>query len=695
MCAALMCAGLSSIAVAQPKLVITGLTMDLPSTGDGAVGVAYDADLNEYATFIWSRGGGYTRIPGAYISGGAGGVSCSSDMGVLAMTSDNLADWADLNCFNGYNTSTGLPNPPHSDPCPMRVIPHRWTEATGWVNTGSFDRFPDPVTGRMIGGTHCDATISSAYGLSDDGRYVLANGYYATAFRPNGSISSGVCGNFFPYVYDAVTGTVIQLPVQPGTTTSRADRINADGSVITGYDLGLVDLGGGVMQSVRRTCVWRNGVQYLLDANLGAKDNAGVNADGSVLASGGSTSFVAATFPGETGVRLVRWVWNGSAYIPENLGVPEAPEELGLPFSDLWVTGISADGNTIVGSAQWGPPPPTLGGLRRPFIWSPSINNGVPIDLETYVTSIDDPQNPIFSGGFTMTYPQALSDDGNAILLQIFDGRNTCVEPSQSHVTYLGGVLYLDGSQVPCDPPRIGMSPKDWNEASDYNFGSALNVLASGSWPLSYQWQREDAQNPGTWIDLTDSCSNFDASNWDYEGTSTVQIRIGQHFAGGGRAGNYRVVISNSCGAIVSDPATLTHVVGACCIQGNACYIEYQNPCTQAGGIWLGAAATCDIDPCQFAPCCQSDGTCIETIPSVCSAAGGTPGTVGDSCFFVSCEPACVADFDNNGDVQVPDIFAFLSAWFAQDPSADLDGTPGIAVPDIFAFLSLWFAGCP
>jgi hypothetical protein len=54
----------------------------------------------------------------------------------------------------------------------------------------------------------------------------------------------------------------------------------------------------------------------------------------------------------------------------------------------------------------------------------------------------------------------------------------------------------------------------------------------------------------------------------------------------------------------------------------------------------------------------------------------------------------CAADFDGNGTVEVPDIFAFLSAWFAGDESADLDGTPGIAVPDIFAFLSLWFAGC-
>jgi len=57
--------------------------------------------------------------------------------------------------------------------------------------------------------------------------------------------------------------------------------------------------------------------------------------------------------------------------------------------------------------------------------------------------------------------------------------------------------------------------------------------------------------------------------------------------------------------------------------------------------------------------------------------------------------PPCRADFDGNDLVQVPDIFAFLGAWFSQQPAADFDGNPGIQVPDIFAFLALWFAGCP
>lgn len=60
------------------------------------------------------------------------------------------------------------------------------------------------------------------------------------------------------------------------------------------------------------------------------------------------------------------------------------------------------------------------------------------------------------------------------------------------------------------------------------------------------------------------------------------------------------------------------------------------------------------------------------------------------------CEgPDCPCDWDNNGEIGVPDIFAFLSSWFAMDPAADFNGTNGVDVPDIFAFLSCWFANCP
>jgi hypothetical protein len=44
--------------------------------------------------------------------------------------------------------------------------------------------------------------------------------------------------------------------------------------------------------------------------------------------------------------------------------------------------------------------------------------------------------------------------------------------------------------------------------------------------------------------------------------------------------------------------------------------------------------------------------------------------------------------------VNVPDIFAFLSDWFSDEPAAqNFGGANGVGA--IFAFLSAWFAGCP
>lgn len=54
--------------------------------------------------------------------------------------------------------------------------------------------------------------------------------------------------------------------------------------------------------------------------------------------------------------------------------------------------------------------------------------------------------------------------------------------------------------------------------------------------------------------------------------------------------------------------------------------------------------------------------------------------------------PPCPADWDDDGEVTVPDIFAFLSSWFGGDADFNEDGQT--TVPDIFAYLIAWFAGC-
>ena len=56
--------------------------------------------------------------------------------------------------------------------------------------------------------------------------------------------------------------------------------------------------------------------------------------------------------------------------------------------------------------------------------------------------------------------------------------------------------------------------------------------------------------------------------------------------------------------------------------------------------------------------------------------------------------PACAADFNGDGHVTVQDIFDFLTAWFANQPSADFNHSGSVTVQDIFDFLAAWFAGC-
>ncbi len=75
--------------------------------------------------------------------------------------------------------------------------------------------------------------------------------------------------------------------------------------------------------------------------------------------------------------------------------------------------------------------------------------------------------------------------------------------------------------------------------------------------------------------------------------------------------------------------------------------------------------------------------------------AGGWNGSAGDLTLHVNLTISCPADFNNSGTLTVQDIFDFLAAWFAGNPSADFNHQNGLGVPDIFDFLNAWFAGCP
>jgi hypothetical protein len=55
-------------------------------------------------------------------------------------------------------------------------------------------------------------------------------------------------------------------------------------------------------------------------------------------------------------------------------------------------------------------------------------------------------------------------------------------------------------------------------------------------------------------------------------------------------------------------------------------------------------------------------------------------------------EPVCVADFNEDGNVNVLDVLAFLTAW---NGGLDFNGDGGTNILDVLSFIQIWNAGCP
>ncbi|HZW07589.1 MAG TPA: GC-type dockerin domain-anchored protein, partial [Phycisphaerales bacterium] len=618
----------------------------------------------------------------------------------------------------------------------------RYSPSTGWVNAGSLARTVDPGTGRMVGGTTCDATINSPNDISADGRYIVGGAYSAVTTTSTGGVSAGLCGDFFAFRYDGLTGQFQAL--QTSSTTSRADRVNADGSVVTGYDLGLLPDPQGAYVG-RRMVVWVNGAMTVLD-NLGNQDSAPVNGPGTMVAAGASRAYCLANF-GVNRTLLVRWVRSGSAWTAQNLGRPaDREDEWGtiLPFNALAARGISDDGGTIVGDAYYSGAQGQFTGTPRPFIWRASLNGGVPMDLLDYLSTIDP--GGMALAGTRITAVRGLSADGNTLLVSGVDTRTTCTAPNQTLTAFFSGLLSLNASAVGAEPPVIAMHPVNSDTRCTWpGWGTVFNVLAGGSWPLSYQWQREDPANPGQWLTLDDACSGLPEmtfphnTSWDYEGTRGPQLRVNVIAGDSSHDGRYRVIVSNAHGSVTSEPAALT----------------FSGPINPAQP---GDAAACPGSPAVFTvgeipggveyrwELCTSpendtwvilnDG--VNTLSVGSPSALGTrtrtltldPGTlpaaqqwllrchIADSCNSLDTAPATLtigspcgpADMGAQGGVAAPcgdgvldnnDFVVFIDRFFAGDPVADQGsqgGEPGADGEhnnnDFVVFIAHFFGGC-
>jgi len=72
----------------------------------------------------------------------------------------------------------------------------------------------------------------------------------------------------------------------------------------------------------------------------------------------------------------------------------------------------------------------------------------------------------------------------------------------------------------------------------------------------------------------------------------------------------------------------------------------------------------------------------------------GMQGARRNVAWVVQLPPVCFADFDESGAVDSQDLFAFLDAFFVQDPGADFQRDGFVNSQDFFDFVGAFFAGC-
>lgn len=225
------------------------------------------------------------------------------------------------------------------------------TSSASWTNHGG------------LVPTGWDGHVSSTWGMSPDGNTIVGLGWLTA-------------GNAHAVKWDAING-VTDLGSTVPDRSSRANAINADGSVIVGWQ----DQDNGT----RSGAMWINGTEsFITDSNGDYVGEAGdVSADG--------TTIIGSAMPNP-------YVWNSTT------GLTYITHPNSSFFFRGGATGISADGKNVVGFFRAFAAPPMSG---EGFIWT---ETGGRINLNDYAVSLG-----LNTQGVNMSLPLAISRDGKRI----------------------------------------------------------------------------------------------------------------------------------------------------------------------------------------------------------------------------------------------------------------------------------------
>ena len=222
------------------------------------------------------------------------------------------------------------------------------------------------LTWQNLGGiaaTGSGTDLSSSWGMSGDGTTIVGLGWINA-------------GKAHAVKWDAANG-MVNLGAALPSSSSRANAISNDKETIVGWQ----DQANGFRSGAK----WVNGiVQYIKDNDNNLVGEAvGVSDDGKII-------------PG--GNQGLPYVWN------EATGFQKINHPNAGPFFKGAATGISGDGQTVVGYFR--PNGPPFGG--EGFIWTQATGR---INLNDYVTSLG-----LSTQGITFGLPLAISQDGKKIV---------------------------------------------------------------------------------------------------------------------------------------------------------------------------------------------------------------------------------------------------------------------------------------
>jgi hypothetical protein len=280
----------------------------------------------------------------------------------------------------------------------------------------------------------------------------------------------------------------------------------------------------------------------------------------------------------------------GASWLPTDItSCPIAPQ--------LFVTGMSDDGNTVVGFAKYST---CSSFMQGGWIWTAS--NGYAADWYDYLHAQNvvgtepgatSPFGPIGSNGdYTkgmprLGNPSAISPDSSAIVG--FQGGTQVIVGAPPWIL-------LPAGSPSCVAPAITLNPANQTYARCSGIGSdvtqvILNAAAAGTTPLSYQWFKGSTQ-------LFDGATGNGST---ITGATSFQMRITTPFPADD--GQYHCVVSGCNGSIASTTdATVAHD-GTLPVAGDTC----SNP------IAINAEGSTAFNICG---CFATDGG---------SSCGGTP----------------------------------------------------------------------